>query len=148
MAGEELLIGQVAQQACANPKTIRYYEATGLLPQPQRAENRYRLYSKEVVEVLQFVKKAQGLGFTLSEIKEIVDLRRTGQEPCIHVRALLARKVADLDQRLKGLVALRKRLKYLLAGSEKQGKRGKTKPLVCRHIEGAPSELKPREELW
>ena len=72
MDGERLFIGKVAKQAGTNAKTIRYYEAIGLLTKPQRGENRYRLYPKEVVELLYFIRKAQGLGLRLSEIKEIV----------------------------------------------------------------------------
>lgn len=144
MAGNGLFIGKVAEQAGVNPKTIRYYEAIGLLPKPRRGENRYRLYSKEAIERLQFIKKAQGLGFTLSEIKEIIEIRQMGQEPCIHVQALLEWKIADLDQRLNDLVTLRKKLKRLLADWEEQAKRGMIKAVVCPHIEGVPLELEPR----
>ncbi|OGB88355.1 MAG: hypothetical protein A3G35_11395 [candidate division NC10 bacterium RIFCSPLOWO2_12_FULL_66_18] len=144
MAEGGFFIGKVAKQAGANPKTIRYYETLGLLPQAQRGENRYRLYSKEEVELLRFIKKAQGLGLTLSEIKGIVELRRMGHEPCIHVQALLKRKIADLDQRLRDLVALRKKLKDLSMGSEQPAKRGRIKAVVCPHIEAVPPDLKPR----
>ncbi len=144
MAGNGILIGQMAKQAGTNPKTIRYYETIGLLPNPQRGENRYRLYSNEMVELLQFIKKAQGLGFTLSEIKEIVDLRRTGQEPCIHVRGLIARKIADLDQQLNDLIGLRKKLARLLAGSRKQARRQKVGLVICPHIEGVSLDLKAK----
>lgn len=139
-----LFIGKVAQQAGSNPKTIRYYETIGLLPKPQRGENRYRIYSEETVELLQFIKKAQGLGLSLSEIREIIELRRRGCEPCIHVRALLARRIADLDQRLSDLVALRKKLERLLAGSGKQSKQEGARVTVCPHIEGISPEVKPR----
>ena len=144
MAGDELFIGKVAERAGLNPKTIRYYEHIGLLPKPQRGQNRYRLYSKEVVELLQFIKKAQGLGLKLSEIKEIVKIRQMGHEPCVHVRFLVEQKIADLDQRLKDLVAFRKRLKRLLAGWKEQAKRGRIKAVICPHIEGEPLEVKPR----
>lgn len=144
MLSDGLFIGKVAERAGVNPKTIRYYEEIGLLPKPQRGENRYRLYSKEAVELLQFIKKAQGLGFTLSEIKEIVAIRQMGHEPCVHVRALLERKIVDLDQRLKDLVAFQKKLKGLLAGWEEQVKRGRIKAIICPHIETVPLELKPR----
>ena len=135
-------IGEVAEQAGTNPEAIRYYEAIGLLPEPQRGGNRYRLYSKEAVELLCFIQKAQGLGLRLSEIKEIVDLRLKGHEPCVHVRPLLERKIADLDQRLNDLLTMRRKLKRLLAGWEEHGSRGKREAAVCPHIEATPREPK------
>jgi MerR family Zn(II)-responsive transcriptional regulator of zntA len=144
MAGDGLLIGQVADRAGTNPKTIRFYETIDLLPQPPRGQNRYRLYSKEMVDLLHFIKRAQGLGFTLSEIKEIVDLHRTGHAPCAHVRALLDRKIADLDQRLKDMAALRRKLKALRAEASEQTSPRQIEPIVCPHIEGVPLDAKPR----
>lgn len=144
MDGERLFIGKVAKQAGTNAKTIRFYEAIGLLTKPQRGENRYRLYPKEVVELLYFIRKAQGLGLRLSEIKGIVDLRSKGHQPCVHVRPLLERKIADLDQRLNDLLTLRTKLKRLLAGWEVPGSRGRSKALVCPHIEATPMAPKAR----
>jgi DNA-binding transcriptional MerR regulator len=144
MGRERLFIGKVAKQAGTNAKTIRYYEAIGLLTKPQRGENRYRLYPKEVVELLYFIRKAQGLGLRLSEIKEIIDLRLKGHEPCIHVRPLLERKIADLDQRLNDLLTLRRKLKRLLAGWEVPGRQGRSKTMVCPHIEATPMAPKAR----
>lgn len=132
MSSKPLLIGQVAAQAGVNPKTIRYYEALGLLPPPAREANGYRRYSPETVALLAFVKQAQGLGFTLDEIKEIVAIRRRGQVPCTHVRSLLQRKSAELDRKLADLVALRKRIRQSLALWERGSRR---RALVCPHIE-------------
>ena len=144
MGVERLFIGKVAKQAGTNAKTIRYYEAIGLLTKPQRGENRYRLYPKEVVELLHFIRKAQGLGLRLSEIKEIADLRLKGHDPCLHVRPLLERKIADLDQRLNDLLTLRRRLKRLVAGWEVPRRRGRSKAIVCTHIEATPILPKAR----
>ena len=141
-----LFIGKVAERAGMNPRTIRYYEAIDLLTKPQRGHNRYRIYSADAVEMLRFIRKAQSLGFTLSEIREIVQLRRMGSEPCVHVCTLLRRKIADLDQRLSDLVTLRKKLKNLLARSEERtkAKRGKMNAVVCPHIENVSSDPRPR----
>ncbi|MBI3015197.1 MAG: heavy metal-responsive transcriptional regulator [Candidatus Tectomicrobia bacterium] len=142
MAEGGFFIGVVAARAGTNPKTIRYYETIGLLPNPRRGENRYRLYSQDVVELLAFIKKAQEFGFTLSEIKEIVALRRMGREPCVHVRALLERKISDLEQMLDDLVTLKENLKRLLARSQKREKRRRIKAVICPHIEGISPEPK------
>lgn len=144
MAGKILFIGRLAQHGGTIPKTIRYYEAIGLLPEPARGPNRYRLYPKESVALLQFIKKAQALGFTLSEVREIVQLHRKGEAPCGHVRMLLERKVADLDQCLEDLVALRRKLEILLARTKDGTARGKTPAGVCPHIEGVSADPRPR----
>jgi len=136
MDSHQLFIGALAKRAGVNTTTIRYYETIGLLPQTQRGENRYRLYSKETVELLQFIAKAKRLGFTLSEIKEIVGIAQQGGQPCVHVRTLVEEKLADLDQMLTDLIALRKRLKRLLMGWKGQGTRRSVKGVVCPHIEG------------
>lgn len=141
-----LFIRKVAEQAGLNPRTIRYYEAIGLLPKPQRGQNRYRVYSADAVEMLQFIQKAQGLGFRLTEIKQLVTLRRTGQEPCVHMQTLAERKIADLGERLKDLAALRKNLKDLLSRSKRQRGQGYEKGVVCPHIEGLPFAPRPREQ--
>ncbi len=137
MDSHQLLIGALAKQAGFTTTTIRYYETIGLLPQTRRGENRYRLYSKETVELLQFIAKAKRLGFTLSEIKEIVEIRQMGHAPCGHVRALLESKVADVDQQIAGLLTLRKMLGRLSSNWKRQAKRKGSGAIICPHIERA-----------
>ncbi len=74
-----LTIGELAKQLQLNPKTIRYYEEVGLLPEPQRSESGYRLYSRDEMERLQLVKRAKLLGLSLAEIKEIVEYAIDGR---------------------------------------------------------------------
>ena len=140
MTRNQLFIGTLAKQAGVNPKTIRYYEAVGVLPPAQRGENRYRLYPKETAELLQFITKAKALGFTLFEIKDIVGVRRQGHQPCAHVRSLVEEKIVALDQMLADFATVRKRLKRLLVGWKEQAKHHGSKGVVCPHIEG---ELPP-----
>ena len=135
MTDSRFFIGELARQAGVNPKTIRYYEAIGLLPPASRGENRYRLYPKDTLGLLQFVAKAKALGFTLAEIKEIVGIAQQGGQPCVHVRSLVEKKLADLDQMLTDLIALRKRLKRILMGWKERGRRRSVKGVVCSHIE-------------
>jgi DNA-binding transcriptional MerR regulator len=136
MTRNQLFIGTLAKQAGVSPKTIRYYEAVGVLPPAQRGENRYRLYPKETVALLQFITKAKAFGFTLAEIKEIVGVRRQGQQPCAHVQRLVEQKIVDLDRMLADFVALRKRLKRLLGGWKERAKHHGPQGVVCPHIEG------------
>jgi MerR family copper efflux transcriptional regulator len=70
-----LTISQLAKQAGVNVETVRYYERRGLLPQPPRRASGYRQYSQDDVAYLQFIRRAQTLGFSLKEIAELLALR-------------------------------------------------------------------------
>ena len=76
-----LLIGEVAKHTGLTPATIRYYESIGLLSQPSRSDAGYRRYGESTLEEIGFIKKAQGLGFTLEEVHEILSLSRRGEAP-------------------------------------------------------------------
>src|SRR5262252_3250939 len=101
-----LLIGEVAQRSGISRKALRLYEARGILPPAHRTESGYRRYPDDVLKLLTFVGQARRLGLTLAEIKHIVALRRSGAAPCVHIRALLEQKVADLEGMLAGVRAI------------------------------------------
>ena len=98
-----LLIGEVAALSGLSRKALRLYEARGILLPPRREPSGYRRYPGDVLPLLSFVGQARRLGLTLSEIKHIVALRRSGSAPCVHVRALLEQKAADLEAMLAGV---------------------------------------------
>ncbi|MGH9103946.1 MAG: heavy metal-responsive transcriptional regulator [Acidimicrobiales bacterium] len=106
-------IGELADAVGVNPKTIRFYEEIGLLPEPGRRPSGYRDYDDEDRERLVFVRTAQRLGLALSDIKEILGFAERGEAPCGYVRSVLARQAAELDQRIAELVALRGQLQAL-----------------------------------
>jgi DNA-binding transcriptional MerR regulator len=81
-----LTIGEVAKQAHVRIETLRYYERTGLVASPPRSESNYRLYPQETVRRVQFIKRAQELGFSLKEIMELLSLRTTPETPCVDIR--------------------------------------------------------------
>jgi MerR family transcriptional regulator, copper efflux regulator len=81
-----LFIGEVARRSGASRKALRIYEAAGILPPPQRTPSGYRLYTADALAVLSFLRQARRLGFTLSEIKRIIAIRRQGRTACSHVR--------------------------------------------------------------
>ena len=83
---ERLTIGEVAKQAHVRIETLRYYERTGLVASPPRSESNYRLYPQETVRRVQFIKRAQELGFSLKEIMELLALRATPETPCVDIR--------------------------------------------------------------
>lgn len=100
-------IGQLAKTAGVTSKTIRFYEETGVLPEPPRRASGYREYDAGAVERLAFIKAAQGAGLTLAEIAQIIAVRDSAGPPCEHVTALLARRAGDLEHRIAELTALR-----------------------------------------
>jgi DNA-binding transcriptional MerR regulator len=97
MADDALRIGEVAARSGVTRKALRLYEARGIVPKPRRTAAGYRVYPPDVLGVLHFVTQARRLGLTLKEIGHIVALRCAKPGPCVHVRALLKQKLADLD---------------------------------------------------
>jgi MerR family transcriptional regulator, copper efflux regulator len=131
-----LLIGEVAARSGLSRKALRLYEARGILQAPRREPSGYRRYPADVLGLLAFVRQARRLGLTLSEIKHIVSLRRSGAAPCTHIRALLEQKAADLEAMLaavRGILASWRSTNGRLAA-------------VCPHIERI--EAKGGEPLW
>lgn len=108
-------IGELARRVGVNPRTVRFYEGMGLLPEPARRPSGYREYREDDVERLAFVKTAQRLGLSLTEIREIIALKARGERPCAYVLSVLDRQLVDIDQRLAELVALRADLVALQA---------------------------------
>lgn len=102
-----LRIGQLAQTSGSTTKTIRYYEAAGLLTAPGRTDAGYRVYQDSDIERLLFIRKAQQVGLSLAEIKSILALHDRREPTCVHVRSLLDAKLAQVDTALKDLQALR-----------------------------------------
>ncbi len=113
----ELRIGQLAAELGLNPKTIRYYEDIGLLPNPERTPAGYRLYNVADRDRLEFIGKAKALGLSLEEIHEILALRDQGDPPCEHVLALVDQKVAAVDQQIQLLTEFRHDLLQLRAAA-------------------------------
>ena len=107
MEGKSLFIGHLAREAGVSTDTIRYYEHVGLLPRPGRSNARYRIYHPESLKRLRFIQKAQKLGFSLAEIKEVLDLRETGNLPCDSVIQMAQKRLSGLEAQLATLSALR-----------------------------------------
>jgi DNA-binding transcriptional MerR regulator len=106
-------IGELVQRTGVPAKTIRYYEAIGVLPIPPRLANGYRDYDDTVVERLAFVRAAQASGLRLGEIRSVIAFRDRGETPCDHVRALIDRRAVEIDRRLDELTRLRRELERL-----------------------------------
>lgn len=98
-----LKIGQVAEQANVNIETIRYYERFGLISQVQRAESGYRLFPNEIVERIKFIKRAQELGFTLTEIKKLLSVTDGEEYDCNDIRQFALQKIYEVEQKILDL---------------------------------------------
>lgn len=105
-----LKIGELAEQAGVAVGTIRYYESLGLLEPVHRSESGYRYYATDAVKRVQFIRKAQSLQFSLSEIQQILGVRRQGEPACPLVHNLLSQKIADLEQQLYQITTLKTEL--------------------------------------
>ena len=96
-------IGELARAAGVGVSTVRYYERAGLLPQPDRTATNYRLYRDEAVARLRFIRRAQQLGFTLEEIKGLLELRVSRRTTCADVRSRAEAKITDIEARIRSL---------------------------------------------
>ena len=105
-----MLIGEVARRSGIPTHTIRFYEEEKLVSRPSRASSGYRVYSDRVLAELGFIKRAQQLGFTLEEIREILKLGRTGKAPCDRVVALCDTHLDKIDRQIAELMSFRRGL--------------------------------------
>jgi DNA-binding transcriptional MerR regulator len=129
-----LKIGEVSKRSGVGVEALRFYEKSGLLERPSRTYSGYRVYGREVLDRLAFIKQAQALGFSLEEIRRIVEDARKGQSPCDEVREIVRRRMEELDERLRELQKYRKELKHTL---EEWDKVGRAPGHICGLIEGS-----------
>ena len=101
---------ELAKRGGVNLETIRYYERTGLLPKPPRSGAGYRQFSPESVRRVRFIKRAQDLGFSLKEIKELLALRIAPGSTRADVRKRAVAKIADIEGKVQHLRAMKKTL--------------------------------------
>jgi DNA-binding transcriptional MerR regulator len=108
-----LTVGKLARKVGVRPSAIRYYEAQGILRAPNRSASGYRLYGPETVALLQFIRRARELGFSLEEIRQLVEASRQSP-PCALSRRLIARHLTAVESEIVRLSSLRDRLKRLM----------------------------------
>jgi MerR family Zn(II)-responsive transcriptional regulator of zntA len=105
--------GELARSGQVNPETIRYYERSGLLPLPERSEAGYRLFAPAAAQRIRFIKRAQAVGFSLDEIRALLDLKYGDEATCGDVRGMVDAKISDIDQKIAALQAMRDELTVL-----------------------------------
>ncbi len=106
MGAAFLQIGQVAKKTGLSVDAIRFYEKSGLLTRPARTQAGYRLYQEREVADLEFIRRAQQLGFSLNEIRELFSIQRHPHEVCVHVRDLIAQKLEVVRAKIAELQTL------------------------------------------
>ncbi len=130
-------IGKVSKESGTPIETIRFYEREGLLPEAARTESGYRLYDKDAAKRLRFISRAKSLGFTLAEIREILNLQdspasnRAGRS---EVKAITERKLADIERKIADLQRMQNVLSHL--SQECSGKGGVTHCPIIETLTG------------
>ncbi len=119
-----MTIGTLARRAGVGVETIRFYERKGLVPEPPRSLSGYREYSEEAVARVRFIRRAKDLGFTLREIRELLELRADDSVSCEMVRRRATAKIADIERRIRSLEAVRQALVRLAADCPASGAAG------------------------
>lgn len=107
-------ISFVAERSGVSAKTIRYYESIGLIPSADRRANGYRAYDVTDVNTLQFIRRARSLGFSVDEIRSLLDLWQDGKPVGIKVKALAMQHLRELDQKIDDLQSMRQTLADLV----------------------------------
>ena len=134
--------GQLAHLAGLSPDSLRHYERVGVLPRPQRTPAGYRLYPPGALERVRMIRRALSVGFALAELARIFRVRERGEVPCRHVRALGEKKLADVEQRLRELTALRAQLRSILRDWDRRLARNPKNRLVGL-LEALPESPSP-----
>ena len=127
-------IGEAAQRVGVNPKTIRYYESIGLIPEARLTPSGYRDYGPGEVERLNFVRAAQRLGLSLDEVREVLAFRENGEQPCGFVLDAVRRQTDEIDRRVRELLHLRRELAELIDRAERTPA---TEARYCHLVEDA-----------
>lgn len=108
-------IGRAAEISGVTAKMIRRYESLGLIPKANRTVGDYRMYSVTDLHALRFIRRARGLGFSMSEIEDLLGLWRNQRRASAEVKRLAVQHVADLDQKIQELQSMRASLANLAA---------------------------------
>lgn len=131
MKMKELRSGDLAKAAGVNLETIRFYERQKLLPKPPRTAAGYRLFPADAVQRVRFIRRAQTLGFSLREIRELLALSPTTGASCKTVRERAENKIQDIEQKIAALEAMSKALRKLTDSCSGRGPLTRCPILEC-----------------
>jgi MerR family transcriptional regulator, mercuric resistance operon regulatory protein len=111
---QRIQIGKLGRETGLSIDTIRFYEKQGLLKEPRRSEGGFRLFSSEDLHSLTFIQRAQQLGFSLGEVRELLIVRDRRTQACPHVRDLLDHKLVAVRKKIEDLQKLERELQASL----------------------------------
>jgi MerR family transcriptional regulator, copper efflux regulator len=138
-------IGIVAKKIGLSVDAIRFYERNSLMPRAPRTQGGFRQYGETDVETLAFIRRVQGLGFKLSEIRGLLKLRGNRLQPCAPVRRRLEEKLADVRRKLANLEKLERELRVALRACNKQlRQRSAHCPILTETNNGKPEKAKSK----
>jgi MerR family copper efflux transcriptional regulator len=106
-------IGSAASETGVTPKTIRYYESIGLIPEAVRSEGGYRQYSEKDVQTLHFIARSRSLGFSVAEIEELLSFYRDHNRTSADVKAVVEARIGDIEKKVAELSAMKAALAHL-----------------------------------
>ncbi len=110
-----IAIGVMSKRTGANIETIRYYERVGLLPTPARSSGGYRLYGTDHVKRLTFIRRARALGFSIHEVRKLLELAEHRRRPCAEARSLAAAHLEDVRAKIADLRVMERVLRETVA---------------------------------
>ncbi|RME02787.1 MAG: heavy metal-responsive transcriptional regulator [Planctomycetota bacterium] len=145
----EFTIGKMAKYVGISPASIRYYESIGLLPSPIRTSSGYRKYSLRDLERVRFIKNAQRLGFSLSEIgyflylSDLEQKRDNSENLCSSVQKEVRKKISELEEKIERLQELKKSLEAML--EKCTSSTTSTCPILAALGEGSRAETETKE---
>ena len=131
MMRELLTISGLARQTGVSSKALRYWESLGLLPKAVRTHTGYRVFGRESLDYVRFIQKSKTLGLTLAEMSKLLDLARRGGNPCPEVMRWTERRLTVLEEQIRALSALHRRLKRRY---QKWSRRSPCPPDRCAEI--------------
>ena len=111
---KNLKVGEISKIVGINVETLRYYEKIKIMPEPKRIESKYRVYDNSDVQRLLFIKRGKELGFTLKEIKELLELKIESTATCGDVKHLSEHKLKDVNEKIADLKRIKKVLEKLI----------------------------------
>ncbi|MFT9494452.1 MerR family transcriptional regulator [Anaerosolibacter sp.] len=131
-----LTISQVAEGANVNIETVRYYEKLGLISKPPRTEAGYRQFPGEVIQRIKFIKRAQELGFTLSEVGKLLAVSDGGDFDCYDIQQFASKKLEEIEQKMRDLEKIKSILQSLSSKCPGQGSPVNKCPILEEFKEG------------
>lgn len=117
-------IGKAAELAGVHIETIRYYERRNLIPKPDRMDSGYRLFSRRHVNQIRFIKRAQKLGFTLSEIEDLLNLKMEEDTTCSEIKQEAEKKYRNVMSKIEDLQRIKETLADLMDSCAGDGPKG------------------------